>query len=150
MAVPESRSFPLAPLWLGLGGLIPFWALAIALAFRRDVPWLGTSLPTVLAAYAALIASFLGGVRWGLAVGAKDRPAAYIASVVPCLVAWLLLILPDPWRLGALAALFLALGPVDARMAARGRAPLWFGRLRLILSSGAGIALLLGVSFFQR
>lgn len=147
--MPESRSFPLAPLWLGLGGLIPFWGLAIALAFQRELPPLGVSLSNVLAAYAAVIASFLGGVRWGLAVAGKDGPPAYIASVAPCLLAWFLLVLPDPWRLGALAVLFLALGPVDARMAARGRAPLWFGRLRLILSSGAGIALLLGVSFFE-
>lgn len=149
MAVPETRSFPVAPLWLGLGGLIPLWGLAIALAFQRDFAWPGPPLPTILAAYAALIASFLGGVRWGLAVAARDNPTAYIASVIPCLAAWLLLALPDPWRLGALAVLFLALGPIDARMAAKGRAPLWFGRLRLILSSGAGIALLLGVLFYQ-
>ena len=37
----------------------------------------------------------------------------------------------------------LALGPIDLELVRSGRAPAWFGRLRLILSTGAGVALLL-------
>lgn len=65
-------------------------------------------------------------------------------SVLPSLAAWVLLILPEPWRLISLGCLALALGPLDRGLALSGFAPPWLGRLRLLLSSGAGMALLAG------
>ena len=49
---------------LGYGGLIPFVGLAalLWLVDRPLQPWVGAGL----AAYAALIVSFLGGVHWGI------------------------------------------------------------------------------------
>ena len=135
------------PLFLGLLGLIPFWALAVGLAQTGLRPWDMAALDSALVTYAAVILSFLGGIRWGLAVARSERQDAalhYIISVVPSLAAWMLLVLPEPLRLSCLGGLALLLAPIDRRLVPAGYAPPWFGQLRLILSCGAGFALLYG------
>ena len=64
-------------------------------------------------------------------------------AVVPQLIGWIGLAVPDPWRFFLLGVVVLGLGPLDRNLVARGLAPAWFGRLRLILSLGAGAALFL-------
>jgi hypothetical protein len=138
----DPRRIPLVPLVLGLAGLVPFWVLALGLRLP------GPAMPPpelralALAAYAAVIISFLGGIRWGLSMRDGDSGAGYVLSNVPPLVAWALVLVPDPWRLAALGAVLLALGPMDLALVRSGAAPVWFGRLRLLLSTGAGVALL--------
>lgn len=136
-------SIPIVPLLLGLSGLIPFWALAIVLTLGGGgvTP---EAADLALATYGALIVSFLGGIRWGLAVPAEDRGLNYAISVVPSLLAWALLAAPEPWRLAGLGLVAMALGPIDLGLVRGGLAPVWFGRLRIILSVGAGLALWLG------
>jgi hypothetical protein len=135
------------PLILGLAGLVPFWGLAGALALKGAGPFSCEALDWALATYAAIILSFLGGIRWGLAVASADRPEAamhFMISVLPSLAAWLLLLLPEPMRLTCLGFLSLALGLMDRGLVFSGFASPWLGRLRLLLSSGAGMALLAG------
>jgi hypothetical protein len=144
-SVLSPRSIPTVPLILGLSGLIPFWVLAFGLGAPGLRPWDSAALDFALVTYAAVILSFLGGIRWGMAVAKSERPDAamhYVISVVPSLVAWALLILREPLRLGCLGGLALLLGPIDQRLVPAGYAPPWFGRLRLILSCGAGLALI--------
>ena len=140
------RTIPRAPLLLGAAGLLPFWGLALGVGLA---PLGGTSAPslaTALASYGAVIVSFLGGIRWGLATRADQRAAAahYGLAVVPSMLAWAALALPPAWSLAALGLLALVLGPLDTRLVGAALAPAWYGRLRLILSCGAGAALLLG------
>ncbi len=148
----DAGTIPKMPLLLGLGGLLPFWGLALLLYLphqylSHQVPWGRTASDLALATYAAIIVSFLGGIRWGVAVAAAARSDAigqYAIAVVPSLVAWALLVAPEPWRLVGLGILALALGGFDQNLVSSAFAPPWFGRLRLILSGGAGVALLLG------
>lgn len=140
------RTIPAAPLTLGLAGLIPFWGLAVLLALHGHGAPDPVLVDLALSAYAAIILSFLGGIRWGLAARDGAGAGAYAVSVVPSLAAWALLATPEPWRLAALGLVLLALGPVDAALLRGGAGPLWLGRLRLILSSGAGIACLFGAA----
>ena len=142
---PLARRSPALPFALGLSGLLPFWALALAKAtgWPHAVP--AEEVAGMLATYAATILSFLGGIRWGVAVATTDQPRVasdYVFGVTPQLFAWGALVLPDPWRFGVLAIGLLALGPIDRNLVARGLAPDWFGRLRMVLSLGAGAALL--------
>lgn len=139
------RTIPPAPLTLGLAGLLPFWALAISLAFTPAAGWTAAQLGFALAAYGAIIVSFLGGIRWGLATAAPHGAAAaqYGLAVVPSLLAWASLTLPAVPSLVGLGVVALGLGPLDRSLVRSGLAPAWFGRLRLILSGGAGAALLL-------
>ncbi len=153
MAV-ERRGIPFAPLVLGLGGLIPFWGLALGLIVGGMPAYQGMPLALArlsadrldlaLAAYAAVIVSFLGGIRWGFAVREADDGAQYAIGVIPSLLAWAALAAPEPWRLLVLAALLVVLWPLDQGLVTAGVAPAWFGRLRMILSLGAGAALLVG------
>lgn len=134
---------PTAPLALGLAGLVPFWGLALALLVHSALGLATVRLDSALASYAAIIVSFLGGIRWGFAVRDTEEITPFAISVVPSLVAWAALAAPEPWRLVILGLVALALGPIDLALVRSGRAPGWFGRLRLILSTGAGVALLL-------
>jgi len=142
--VPTARtSMPIGALLLGLAGLIPFWGLTLALLGHDALGFDGPGLDLALATYAAIIISFLGGIRWGLAVGAAAGGGQYALAVLPSLVAWAALAAPEPWRLAILGIVALVLGPIDLGLVRAGLAPRWFGRLRLVLSAGAGVALLL-------
>ncbi len=142
----SERAIPIVPLLLGLGGLIPF----AGLTFLAVTGWssrFGVSAGMVraaLLAYGTIIASFLGGIRWGLALRESGRAAALdlVLSVVPSLIAWGTLALPRPFDAGALGLLLLAWGAVDQDLPRRGLAPAWFGRLRIVLSGVAGLAML--------
>ena len=144
MPAVRSSVIPLVALALGLAGLIPFWGLALGLASRGALGFGVAAIDLALATYAAIILSFLGGMRWGLAAGHDGGDHHYGIAVLPSLVAWACLLAPEPWRLALLGLVALVLGPVDLDLVRAGLAPPWFGRLRLILSTGAGIALLLG------
>lgn len=100
---------------LGYGGLLPFVLLAALLwIVQTDLrPWLTIALTS----YAALIATFLGGIHWGIA--ATQAPAArrfhQIWSVTPSLIAWLGLIMPAYAGLPLIAALLVACYLIDRK-----------------------------------
>jgi hypothetical protein len=138
-------SIPKPPVLLGAAGLLPFFGLSLPLitGLEARFAW-GSAVQGALAPYAAVIASFLGGIRWGFAVREPQGGALsdYVLSVAPSLLAWAARGLPRPTDLLALGALILAWGFVDQDLVRRGIAPPWFGRLRLFLSLGAGATLL--------
>ncbi|MFE1600319.1 DUF3429 domain-containing protein [Methylobacterium sp. ID0610] len=131
---------PVGALVLGAAGLIPFLGLALLLILGHG-DLFGLAVRPALATYAAIIASFLGGIRWG-AAGRGGGQADYLIAVVPSLVAWAALAAPPPWDLRLLGALVLVWGAIDQDLPRRGLVPRWLGRLRLALSGVAGAALL--------
>lgn len=140
-------AIPRTPLLLGVAGIAPFWILALSLATGVTAGHHPESVRFALVAYGAIILSFTGGIRWGVAVTEEEQEPArreYVISVIPSLLAWgVLLFLPTGAQIGALAVLTIAAGLLDYGMACRETAPEWFGRLRLILAGGAGAALIL-------
>jgi Protein of unknown function (DUF3429) len=105
--------------WLGYGGLVPFVGLA-ALLWIVEIdlrPWLSIALTS----YAALIATFLGGVHWGIAANmslstpttASQRRFHLIWGITPSLIAWLGLIMPAYAGLPLISVLLLACYFVD-------------------------------------
>ena len=137
------------PWALGLFGLIPFWASALALLTGHTFGMSHADISLALAAYGATIASFLGGMRWGLAINETSKLGSwsdYIISVVPQLLAWAALALSDRPRLVALALLIVVTGPLDLHLVRRGVAPVWFGPLRMTLSLLAGAGLLVAAA----
>lgn len=99
---------------LGLAGLLPFVAGAIALwtVPREQVP----AIAGALAAYGAAIVAFLGGLHWGLAARGAQATAQYAWGVVPGLVAWGALLLPRHAGLAVLAGTLVACHAVDRRV----------------------------------
>ena len=84
---------PPAAKWLGASGVIPFITLAIAVLFLEGADQEAAYF--AIAAYGAVILSFLGGIHWGLAVADGDQVAVDAAnfirlggSVVPSLIGW--------------------------------------------------------------
>lgn len=129
---------PRDALALGLLGLIPFYGSAFG-AFAAGPAH--TIAVVSFAVYAAAILSFLGGVRWGLALTQSPPPAsAFALSVLPSIVGWITAaaMAIEPARVGAatvFAIAFLAQYLWD-RSATGAGAPAWYPRLRLILTVG--------------
>ncbi|MDP4002353.1 DUF3429 domain-containing protein [Methylobacterium sp. NEAU K] len=135
---------PISALVLGVAGLVPFLGFAALAVSGSDggLSSIGLSPRTILSAYGAVIASFLGGIRWGAAAARNTGNGDYVVAIVPSLVAWAAMAAPAPWDLRILGALVLAWGLIDQDLSRRGLVPLWLGRLRLLLSGVAGAALL--------
>lgn len=101
----------------------------------------------VLIAYGVAILSFLGGVRWGIALGYENAATArrdFLIAVLPALVGWGGVLLTPGAALWTLCAAFMVLGVLDYGLYCREVAPEWYGRLRLGLT--AVVAALLGVA----
>ena len=147
----DDNKIPLVALVLGLLGLIPFISPVIAILIPYDPFELGVrAFHMMLVTYAALIASFLGGVRWGLGLGAQaqQQTSLFVVSVCPSLVAWFALAVPRPYDLIVLMTLFLCLLVLDIQLVRQQAVPRWFGSLRLLLS-GFVIVSLLGPLAFE-
>jgi hypothetical protein len=138
-----SGKIPGAALVLGLAGLIPFVAGAAAQWTRIPLLPADTGL-TLAIVYGAIILSFLGGIRWGTAIGPYDQgrqTLEFSASVLGSLAGLAAVFLPAIPALALLIAGFLMQGLWDVMSVDAGRLPSWFGRLRMILTAGAVISL---------
>ena len=143
----DVSSVPSAAAWLGGLGIIPFVGLSLATPFASDV--LEARLSFALMAYGAIILSFLGGIHWGLAIGAVPQTDNALwrriaLSILPSLVAWVALLTPSSIGFLVLAAAFVAMLLVEIRASRIHEAPAWYPKLRWPLSCGAVAALLLG------
>ncbi|SDT94098.1 DUF3429 domain-containing protein [Stappia sp. ES.058] len=131
---PDHRS-PRFSRELGYAGLIPFIAGAVCLtaaAFRfveaKDLPAFAAM---ALVVYGAVILSFLGGVRWGIAVAtARADARVFVWSVAPSLGGWCAALLPPSWGLLVLACGFLLQGGWDLYAGESGTLPQWYVTLR--------------------
>jgi hypothetical protein len=133
--------------WLALAGYAPFAVLSVWLfTIAPDHPWRADTI-LLLKTYGALILSFLGGIRFGLAVGAdrKDRAMDLTLAVLPALAAWVALRLGEPQSFALLAVAFAAHGAWDSFAAHRGYAPDWFGRMRIKLTVLVVMAMVLAL-----
>jgi hypothetical protein len=141
-SVSLAEPIPRSALLLGISGLIPFFAAAV-LAWTSG-PYQSWAVTAGLA-YGAVILSFLGGIRWGTAIGpysASRLTREFSLSVLPSLAGWAALLMPPLPALCLLIAGFLMQALWDVMAVEQGRLPSWFGRLRSILTAGAVISLL--------
>jgi Protein of unknown function (DUF3429) len=130
------HGIPTAALALGLAGAVPFLVGATLPAFGFTLV-AGVPVRVAMLVYGAVILSFLGGIRWGLALREPnvDRQALqFVVSVIPSLVGWVAVLVGTLPGMALLAIAFAAQGLLDLKFTEAGRAPAWFGRLRLLLS----------------
>lgn len=140
---PVTASIPASALALGLAGILPFAAAALSMWVPLPLlsPEAGLRLGVV---YGAIILSFLGGIRWGAALGPFDHARQgleFRASVLGSLAGLAAAFLPTVPALSLLIIGFLMQALWDVTSAEAGRLPGWFGRLRTLLTGGAVISL---------
>lgn len=146
MARAKKNQMPLPALLLGVAGLIPFVASAIA-SVLLDTP-VKTKASLALGAYGAVILSFLGGVKWGAALHDSKALKQWMPlalSVLPSIIAWFALLLPSMYSLSLLAIAFVGQYYLDNQSVQNGALPTWYGRLRMMLTTGAVLSILLGL-----
>ncbi|MEO0937892.1 MAG: DUF3429 domain-containing protein [Pseudomonadota bacterium] len=144
---------PVAPLVLGLAGLIPFvWGAATLLspelaAFGAQTFGPRFVGPYVQLFYGSVILSFMSGVLWGFATRAEGAQAAtgYVLSVLPALWAFFMTG-GGPVSAGTnLMFGFAALLLLDYAFQGWGLTPPWWLQLRVLLTAIVLICLGIGV-----
>lgn len=148
------KNIPVAPLILGLAGLIPFvWGVATYVSEPLS-QWGAANLgprfigPYVQLYYGSIILAFMSGVLWGFATKAEGARAAagYALSVVPALWAFFMTGGGPTTTATNLITGFLGLLLLDFAFFRWGLAPHWWMSLRLLLT--AIVVLCLGVGVF--
>ncbi len=133
-----------AALQLGYAGLVPFVAGALLVWLVN--PEVHPYATLGLAAYAALIVSFLGGIHWGIGFAQAAPPASLFGwGVVPSLVAWPAVLMPPSAGLVILGAMLWVCYAVDRRVYPRHGLGRWL-TLRFRLSAVAGLACFIGAA----
>ena len=130
---------------LGHAGLIPL--VGLALLVWLVTPDLQAWVALALAAYAALIASFLGGIHWGIGwsqpTRMPDSKAHFIWGVVPSLLAWSGLVMPPYAGLAWLGLVLIVCYLVDRKLYAQAGLASWL-KLRFRLSAIAALSCFIG------
>jgi hypothetical protein len=129
---------------LGYAGLLPFAIGALLVwAVRPDAHPYVTAL---LAAYAAVIVSFLGGIHWGLAMRHAVPPHVLLVwGVVPSLVAWVAVVMPAYAGLVVLGAMLVVCYLVDRRVYPAQGVAAWL-TLRFRLTAVAALSCFVGAA----
>ena len=131
---------------LSLAGFVPIAAMSAGLWLLLPQSDYYAFVEAALKTYGAVILSFLGGVRWGVALRSENEASSrvvLILAVLPSLVGWLSLYLVSPYVYAVQALAFAAVGAWDALSGEKGAFGLWFVRLRTVLTflvTGALIA----------
>ncbi len=143
---------------LALAGYLPFLLLLLAIGpLNERLAGIASifALPSwffahVMAVYGAVILSFLGGIRWGVAmVGRGDtslRIKELVMSTAPSLAGWAAVFMPRSEGLYFLAICFVLQGFWDLRLVSANRAPQWFRTLRRLLTILVSVTLFLAGS----
>lgn len=139
----SGSAVPSAAAWFGGLGAVPFAALAGAVSFLEETAR-GQCL-FALAAYGAVILSFLGGVQWGVAIAQDDASLHRLGfSVIPSLAGWGALLLLPEGGLFVMALAFALMLVSDIRAGQVGETPDWYPRLRWPLTAIVVASLVLG------
>jgi len=132
---------------LGYGGLLPFFILFLLIRFNPALFPVDAHLAGLwLLAYAAIIISFLGAVHWGIALFAdtslptETSNRLYLYSVMPSILAWMVLLLPLKIALFSMAGL-IVLAYVADRLLLFKMLESQYQRLRLHLTIAVSVLL---------
>ncbi|MEZ5871631.1 MAG: DUF3429 domain-containing protein [Nitratireductor sp.] len=131
----NSRTVMRSAWLLSLGGFLPFLLLALGLILTgKNGVWFSL-FADGFKTWSAIILSFLGGIRWGMAL--RDEPVSLSRlafSVLASIAGWISLFLPDGLCLMVLLLAYCAQGAWDSFSIHAGQAPAWFARLRITMT----------------
>ncbi len=129
---------------LGYAGLVPF-ALLATLLWTVSVDQ-QANVAMALVGYGAVIASFLGGIHWGIAgqLPVNDAKFHYAWGIVPSLLGWVAVVVPGYVGLPLLVVTLTICYAVDRRTYPRVGWTDWLP-MRLQLTAVAVLSCVLGV-----
>lgn len=124
------------PRLLGYLGLLPILLSTTLIFFDSHHVMLWRNL---LLTYAVVILSFLGALHWAFAMSIENltiekRHAMLIWSVIPSLVAWVALFIPQTFGLLLLSCFFVFALLMDIKLAQLNRLPAWYLPMRFRLT----------------
>ncbi|MBV5292079.1 MULTISPECIES: DUF3429 domain-containing protein [Curvibacter] len=130
---------------LGYAGLAPF--VLLALLMWLVTPDLMPFVALALMAYAATVASFLGGIHWGIAFQQGEAaPRIHLVwGVIPPIVAWIAVVMPIYAGLPLLGLLLVVCYLVDRKTWTSPQLRPWL-TLRFRLTVVATLSCLLGAA----
>jgi len=118
---------------LALAGYIPFMTLAVLSFLGLDLP-LPLRLTTYFLIWSLAILTFLGGIRWGIALTQAPIDTRLITlSIVPCIIGWFAIFMPEGVAVLVLGILFALHGVWDV-ISLRKSDLSWFAPVRLTLT----------------
>lgn len=151
---------PLGALVFGFGGVAPFSLAALGIyAFSHGWPPVEQNseaarfLAYLLVLWGGLILAFLGGTRWGRALGGEAQSAGLVtlaSASFPSFIAWVgVAVSLPPLGQPGLGASILVGGFVhmllwDLQGVREGVWPRWYSALRIVLTGAASLALIAG------
>lgn len=125
-------------IWIiAVTGAIPMVVFAILIVLTGGHSEISILLIDAFKVYSTLVLSFLGGVRWGAVLASQDRlPAGkiIITSLLAPLIGWIAVFVSEPMCFALLIVGFAGQGAWDNFAAHNGRLPIWFAKLRMILT----------------
>lgn len=136
---------PQVPMALMFTGVVPFASAAGAMLVWRDDLALMNTAALWLLVYAAVIFSFLGGVRWGAEIAKRERPrfAELGPATIGALAGWGLVM--AGFRYGMQTWIFAAMaGGITLHYiydSISPELPIWYRKLRLWPTIGAVLSL---------
>jgi hypothetical protein len=148
-AAADTVNAPMRMAWtLSLAGLLPLLA-ALIYAASPTTRWMAGAI--VFELYAALVLSFLGGMRWGRALALNEGAARLIEAVIPGLLGFAALLLVPVWIPLAVAMTGMGFAVWLRRDAGDAAWPSAFRRLRVVISLAVlGLHLALAAMLYLR
>ena len=134
---------------LGYAGLIPF--ITFSIGCWIEIPYLYNTV-YILITYAAIILSFMGAIHWGMAMSKTNNKQNkhFITSVIPALVAWFSLLIPEFFSLIILLIGFFLLLSLDLAVEKSQGFPNWYIHMRIKLTLIVSLCLISAfLSFFK-
>ncbi len=136
---------PIRVVWLiSLIGLVPIVIFTIAITFSGMQSGVVPVLIDAFKTYAAILLSFLGGIRWGVALNKdsqKNIERSILAATIAPLIGWVAIFVAEPLCFAILIVGYAGQGAWDNISAHRGLMPLWFARIRMIMTTLVVISL---------
>ncbi|KAK4941376.1 hypothetical protein LTR10_018645 [Elasticomyces elasticus] len=156
------RDVPRRALYVGLAGVVPYLATSLTTVYLSfDIQYAATHgqgflmsgetaeallhiIEPIQLGYGASIISFLGAIHWGLewaGFGGEKGYPRYSMGIIATAVAWPTLLLNAEMGLITQFLAFTFLYYNDARAAAHGWAPNWYGTYRFVLTFIVGASI---------
>ena len=135
---PEGTKQNSRAIWIiAIIGVVPVMIFAALITLAGGHSSFAAPLVDAYKVYSAITLSFLGGIHWGVVLAAKENVSSektIIVSLVAPLIGWIAVFVAEPMCFALLIVGFAGQGAWDNFAAHNGQLPIWFSKVRLILT----------------